>query len=152
MLRQGVAWSRLVAANVGAARAQGRFDPAPILGVLQKHAVDFVVVGGLAGMAHGSRYPTDDTDVAYSRTNENLERLADALRARRDASGSTAPRSGRARCRVPRKRRELHLRHVLRPLRHLGDPAGAPRYEALHVDGVEGDALWRPRSSPRSTT
>ena len=60
--------------------APAEFDPGPILRVLEEHGVDFVVVGGLAGMAHGSRYPTDDTDVAYDRTRDNLERLAVALR------------------------------------------------------------------------
>jgi hypothetical protein len=50
-----------------------------ILTCLQRHEVDFVVIGGLAGLAHGSAYPTYDVDVAYSRERENLERLAAAL-------------------------------------------------------------------------
>jgi len=52
----------------------------PIFDTLRRHAVDFVVVGGLAGMAHGSAYPTFDLDVAYSRDRSNLERLVAALR------------------------------------------------------------------------
>jgi hypothetical protein len=52
----------------------------PILDTLGRHAVDFVVIGGLAGMAHGSTYPTFDLDIAYSRNRPNLERLAAALR------------------------------------------------------------------------
>ena len=52
----------------------------PILDTLRRHAVDFVVIGGLAGMAHGSTFPTFDLDVAYSRDRSNLERLAAALR------------------------------------------------------------------------
>ncbi len=51
----------------------------PILDTLGRHAVDFVVIGGLAGMAHGSTFPTFDLDVAYSRDRSNLERLAAAL-------------------------------------------------------------------------
>lgn len=54
--------------------------PGPIFAVLRRHQVDFVVVGGLAGSAHGSSYPTYDLDVAYSREAENLERMAAALR------------------------------------------------------------------------
>lgn len=50
-----------------------------LLGPLVKHGVDFVVVGGIAGFAHGSNYPTYDLDVAYARGHENARRLAAAL-------------------------------------------------------------------------
>lgn len=51
-----------------------------ILAVLSDHEVDFVLIGGVAGIAHGSAYPTYDLDIAYSRDPENLARLAEALR------------------------------------------------------------------------
>jgi hypothetical protein len=51
----------------------------PLLEALNSHGVDFVVVGGIAGLAQGSSYPTYDLDVAYSRDPANLQRLADAL-------------------------------------------------------------------------
>jgi hypothetical protein len=51
----------------------------PLLEALERHGVDFVVVGGVAGLAQGSSYPTFDLDVAYSREAANLRRLADAL-------------------------------------------------------------------------
>lgn len=51
-----------------------------ILAVLNRHGVDFVVVGGIAGLAQGSAYPTFDLDVAYDRAQPNLRRLAEALR------------------------------------------------------------------------
>jgi hypothetical protein len=51
----------------------------PLLRALTKHGVDFIVVGGLAGLAHGSAYPTYDLDVAYSRDRENIARLVAAL-------------------------------------------------------------------------
>jgi hypothetical protein len=51
----------------------------PLLEVLERYGVDFVVVGGLAGLAHGSSYPTFDLDVAYAREPQNLRRLATAL-------------------------------------------------------------------------
>lgn len=54
-------------------------QPKPLLEALDRHGVDFVVVGGLAGLAHGSSYPTFDLDVAYSREQPNLRRLAAAL-------------------------------------------------------------------------
>lgn len=47
---------------------------------LEKHAVEFIVIGGVAGLAHGSSYPTYDLDVVYAREEPNLKRLAAALR------------------------------------------------------------------------
>jgi hypothetical protein len=54
-------------------------DLPQMLEVLDRHAVDLVVIGGVAGLAHGSSYPTFDLDVAYGRDRRNLERLAAAL-------------------------------------------------------------------------
>jgi hypothetical protein len=56
------------------------FDPVPILRALADAGIDFVVIGGVAGGAHGSAYPTYDLDVAYARDQANLERLAGTLR------------------------------------------------------------------------
>jgi len=50
-----------------------------LLQALDRHGVDFIVVGGVAGLAHGSSYPTYDLDVIYAREASNLERLAAAL-------------------------------------------------------------------------
>ena len=54
-------------------------DVERLLGPLVAHGVEFVVVGGVAGFAHGSSYPTYDLDVAYRRDNENVRRLVAAL-------------------------------------------------------------------------
>ena len=54
-------------------------QPGPLLAALQSHGVEFVVIGGLAGLAHGSSYPSYDLDVAYARDRGNLERLVAAL-------------------------------------------------------------------------
>jgi len=51
----------------------------PLLKALERHGVDFVVIGGIAGLAQGSSYPTYDLDVAYARDPSNLRRLVDAL-------------------------------------------------------------------------
>jgi len=56
-----------------------RLDPGPLLAALDRNGVDFVVIGGLAGLAQGSSYPTFDLDVAYSRDKGNLRRMATAL-------------------------------------------------------------------------
>ena len=56
------------------------FQGGRILAALNAHQVDFVLVGGLAGMARGSAYPTYDVDIAYARDRANLEQLVEALR------------------------------------------------------------------------
>jgi predicted nucleotidyltransferase len=46
---------------------------------LQRHGVEFLVIGGQAAALHGSPVPTYDVDFCYRRTAENLDRLARAL-------------------------------------------------------------------------
>jgi hypothetical protein len=41
--------------------------------------VELIVAGGVAAIAHGSSRLTQDLDIVYSRTPENLDRLAAAL-------------------------------------------------------------------------
>jgi hypothetical protein len=55
------------------------FDPASALVRLADASVDFIVVGGVAGGAHGSAYPTYDLDIAVEGGTENLARLRNAL-------------------------------------------------------------------------
>ncbi len=50
-----------------------------ILQALQAGEVEFIVVGGLAAIAHGTARVTYDVDVVYRRTPENMARLATAL-------------------------------------------------------------------------
>jgi hypothetical protein len=50
-----------------------------LLEFLESNAVDFIVIGGVAGIVHGSAYPTYDFDLLYSRDEKNLEKLAAAL-------------------------------------------------------------------------
>jgi hypothetical protein len=46
---------------------------------LHRLDVEFVIIGGMAAVAHGSAYLTVDLDLCYSRQKENLEKLAQAL-------------------------------------------------------------------------
>lgn len=55
-----------------------RFDQ--ILAVLNRGGVRFIVIGGLAAMAHGNTRATYDVDVVYARDRENVKRLADVLK------------------------------------------------------------------------
>jgi hypothetical protein len=50
-----------------------------LLGPLVAHGVDFVLIGGQAGISHGSSYPSYDLDVLYARGRDNVERLVAAL-------------------------------------------------------------------------
>lgn len=54
-------------------------DAAAILDVLRSHRVDYVVIGGMAAVAHGSPLLTEDIDVVPRGHRENLERLSAAL-------------------------------------------------------------------------
>ena len=49
--------------------------------VLIEHKVEFVVIGGVAARLHGTGYATLDIDVCPATTEENLQRLAAALKA-----------------------------------------------------------------------
>jgi hypothetical protein len=56
------------------------FDPVAICRILSEESVDYVVVGGFASVILGSPLPTEDIDVLPDRTDENLARLAAALK------------------------------------------------------------------------
>lgn len=55
-------------------------DFARLLRSLSKGHVECIVVGGLAATIHGSARLTQDVDVCYARTSENLARLVTALK------------------------------------------------------------------------
>ena len=50
-----------------------------IIEVFERHAVDYVVIGGEAARARGWPDQTEDVDLTPERSKENLSRLADAL-------------------------------------------------------------------------
>jgi hypothetical protein len=54
-------------------------EPGKLLGPLIAHGVDFVLIGGQAGISHGSAYPSYDLDVLYARDRDNVARLVAAL-------------------------------------------------------------------------
>jgi hypothetical protein len=51
-----------------------------LLATLEQHDVDYVIIGGLAAVLHGSPTITGDADICPERSNANLVRLAGALR------------------------------------------------------------------------
>ena len=57
-----------------------RFDPERILAALERHGVDYVMVGGFASQLHGARRQTYDIDFVPAATEANDDRLASVLR------------------------------------------------------------------------
>lgn len=55
------------------------FQPAAVIGLLNRHGVRYVLIGGLAAALRGSPSVTQDVDVCHARDAENLARLASAL-------------------------------------------------------------------------
>jgi hypothetical protein len=113
------------------------FDPSLVLERFARADVDFVVIGGVAGGAHGSAFGTFDVDLAYARDHGNLERLAAVLRSL-DATLRGAPSD------VPF---QLDARSLaagtnftfatsLGAIDILAEPIGAPPYDRLRADAV----------------
>jgi hypothetical protein len=50
-----------------------------LISLLAKSRIEFIIVGGAAATAHGSARLTQDLDVVYRRTEENISRLVQAL-------------------------------------------------------------------------
>jgi hypothetical protein len=55
------------------------FQPEAVLGLLSRHGVRYVLIGGLAAITHGAALVTRDVDICYARDRPNLDRLAAAL-------------------------------------------------------------------------
>jgi hypothetical protein len=60
--------------------ASAPLDASELAATLNRHAVDYVVIGGVALQAHGHVRTTQDLDVVAAWTPENMQRLAGALR------------------------------------------------------------------------
>jgi hypothetical protein len=54
---------------------------ADIARILVEHRVEFIIVGGMAAVLQGAPVHTIDLDIVYARTEDNIARLMDALRA-----------------------------------------------------------------------
>jgi hypothetical protein len=119
-----------------------RFDPQRILRSLAEHHVEFILVGGLAAVAHGSSLPTRDVDITPERSRENLDRLAAALRVlgaklRTDGDPVEFPIDGAFLAAQPHM---LNLTTVAGDLDLTITPAGYPRgYDDLASTSVAFD-------------
>jgi hypothetical protein len=110
----------------------GDFDPEPILRALARREVDFVVIGGIAAVLHGSPEFTTDLDVAFASERENLEALGEALGdldARLRGASDDVP--FRADATTLRRVELLMLETTSGPLDLLRAPTGAPSYKLM---------------------
>ncbi len=103
-----------------------------LLKLLTDAEVGFVLIGGLAGTAHGSARATLDVDVVYDRAEQNLERLAAAL-AGHEPSLREAPPGLPFRwdSRTLKSGLNFTLRTDLGDLDVLGEVAGGGTFETL---------------------
>lgn len=115
-------------------------DPRALLETLVRHGVDFVLIGGMAGVARGSAYVTLDIDIAYDRSHTNLERLAEALEALQATLRGAPPDLPFV---LDAKTLENGANFTFDtrygPLDIFADPAGAPGYPTLRDEA--GDPL-----------
>jgi len=55
------------------------FDPLPAVAALNRHEVEYIIIGGVAAITLGSPLLTSDFDICYRRSKENTNKLAAAL-------------------------------------------------------------------------
>jgi hypothetical protein len=113
------------------------FQPQALIRTLIDHEVDFIVIGGLAAMSHGSAYPSFDLDVAYARDPTNLERLAAALQSLA-ATLRGAPPDVPFQLDAESLRARAHFTFATQfgALDILDRPDGAPAYDDLKAGAV----------------
>jgi predicted nucleotidyltransferase len=112
-------------------------DVERLLRALAQGGVEFILVGGVAATAHGSARLTQDVDVVYSRSTDNLSRIVSAL----------APHSPYLRGAPPglpfrwdeatlRRGLNFTLTTALGDLDLLGELTGGGSYEDLVADTI----------------
>jgi hypothetical protein len=113
------------------------FRPKAILDALNKRHVDFVVIGGLAAIAHGSVLPSFDLDIAYARDRANLERLVGVLlEVGATLRGAPANLSFKLDAKTLENGSHFTFETRYGSFDLLSDPAGAPAYPQLKSAAV----------------
>jgi predicted nucleotidyltransferase len=103
-----------------------------LLDLLLAHKVEFIVVGGVAAMFHGSSRTTFDLDVVYARNRENLQRIVEALAAHEPyLRGAPPGLPFRWDAQMLRNGLNFTLTTSLGDLDLLGDITGIGTYEQL---------------------
>src|SRR5919197_895011 len=140
--------SRTSSSGIAALPEPAEFKPRPILRKLRENKVDFVLIGGLAGIARGSSYPTYDVDIAYARDEANLERLAAALRELgATLRGAPPDVPFLLDARTLKAGAHFTFETAFGSIDILSDPEGAPPYDRLKASAgrpaeVEGEQMF----------
>lgn len=114
------------------------FDPLASLQVLIGHGVRFIVIGGIAAAARGWPGVTQDLDVCYARDDENLERLAVALRElRARLRGAPEDVPFQLDARTLKNGDAFTFSTTAGDLDCLGTPAGTSGYADLYAGATE---------------
>jgi len=111
-----------------------------LLKVLTNAEVEFIVIGGVAAILHGSARLTQDIDVVYRRSNENLDRIVSALSPYHPyLRGAPPGLPFRWDARILKAGLNFTLTTDLGPIDLLGHVAGGPAFENLLPDTVVMD-------------
>ena len=113
-----------------------------LLHLLERHRVQFIIVGGVAASLHGSARSTQDLDVVYEPSAENRRRLVAALRGHRPYLRGAPPG-------LPfvwdeetiRRGLNFTLETDLGDLDLLGEIAGGGGYDDLRAHSIEFEAF-----------
>jgi hypothetical protein len=114
-----------------------QLHPRAILQLLTAKGVDFVVIGGIAAVLHGSGRNTFDLDICYATDDANLRALGEVL-----VDLEAQPKGLKEKVPFVPDGRTLRNVEVLTLTTSLGEvdvlakPSGAPRYDSLrkHAD------------------
>jgi hypothetical protein len=113
-----------------------------ILEVLDRNAVDVIVIGGIAGIVHGSAFTTFDFDVIYARDEQNLERMAAALNELKvTLRGAPADLPFQIDARTLDAGCNFTFRSKYGGFDILGDAAGMRHYESMRAD-ANVEKVW----------
>jgi predicted nucleotidyltransferase len=113
-------------------------DYEAILTLLKEHEVEFIVVGGVAAIMHGTARFTQDVDVVYRRTAENLQRLQRCLAGHAPyLRGAPPGLPFRWDAETIRRGLNFTLTTDLGSLDLLGEIAGGGTYDALLPESEE---------------
>jgi hypothetical protein len=116
---------------------RAEFDPTRLLRALADGGVDFVVIGAVAAILHGSARNTFDLDICFASDPENLEALGSMLvSVRAQLRGVPEPVPFVPDAAALRRVEVLTLTTTAGDLDVLRAPSGAPRYDVLraHAD------------------
>jgi hypothetical protein len=106
--------------------------------------VDFVIVGGFAGMLYGSTLVTRDLDVCAVLSADNVARLRDALRDLRPTHRLTPQRLSFLENPEPGVgMKNLYLETELGPIDFLGSVLGIGEFERVRAASVEVELFGR---------